>query len=553
MKFKENPFKLLDVHTTTSKEDIIEAAENKIFLADDARMERVYEDAKNILLNPRKRTLAEIHWFCGSNDKQLTTWFGKMEKGNEVHSPFPNILCEFNYIKYSMENYSLRKLLKQMYRMDGLYKELTQDVVADIINHEREQTEFPCIQDTSIIRRALQELREDVHTSYVEAKNKLKTRDAYVNQVNIFARDALINRPVCGMLTDDVISTYRLDVYEDIKKREQRIYTLLEGILENSFLFEELNGKKIHDVITQTNKVAHILQPIELLNQNKGIDGRSKSETIGKQIIDTAVDIYEYGDDIHGSLLLLESVKEQFSYNRHLQNRCDKNIDMLKKELEDKKWETSPQEPDENIGEECVISQEEPVVSAFDQASKKLSAILEEIKKNVYLETGHEETNSVYCADVFGEKYSKDVDDIARSEQFSEEEKAHLYAQIAAIYFQVAQAWYWTGNINEVLCNIDIAVEYAMDSPNDDIVYLVCTYQRKIKSEFEKASVPDTMDTDKKREASFDNSNVVSVIITVVAAICIAIVFNSMIAFLLCIFGGIVLLLVGQDKDDQRK
>lgn len=479
MNFESNPFNLLEVNTKTPKEKIIEIAEDKSFLADNEQMEKTYENAKYILLNPQKRILAEISWFCGSDELQVQAWLDKIKKGKEVHSPFPNPLCEFNYIKYSIENQSLRRLLKKIYHLDNLYKQLTQETLSNIINQEREQTEFPFVQDTSMITRGKQELREDIHNSFLKARNKLKTKEAYINQIHAFASEALKNAPVCGMIIDDVVSTYRLDLNEEIEKRKNRIYKTADEILA------EEDSTKFHGLISQINKIAKILEPIELLNDNKGVANESKAQDIGKYLIDTAV-AYTSFNEVSGALSLLQSVRTSFSYNAMLQRRCDEQISRLEEILhatqEDDRNCSSAQRDDESVtAEKEVTTPEDVETNPFNDAMEKLTTILEEIKQTTYLEPGHEETNTRFCTDVFAEQYSKQIYAIVHDELLTEEELKNLYILVANIYARVAQAWYWTGNIKEAVRNIESAYAYANKGENknsiDDIKKLRDTYK----------------------------------------------------------------------------
>ena len=66
MFFDDNPFYILGLSCSADRRTIIEKAEELAF-ADDANAEK-YEEAKNILLNPKRRLEAEIGWFPGIKD-----------------------------------------------------------------------------------------------------------------------------------------------------------------------------------------------------------------------------------------------------------------------------------------------------------------------------------------------------------------------------------------------------------------------------------------------------------------------------------------------------
>lgn len=203
-----------------------------------------YTQASNDLTNPNNRILAEVNWFCGMDNEQIQRMIQCIQTKQNFYAAFPNLLCEFNYLKYKVEYESLAGALQVLPKLDTLYKKITKEMVTQIINATRRDISFPTIQDAGVVTRGIEELRKDVHNSLGALTNPIKQSDRYVQQVTSFAKQALGGKPV-GVLIEEFISTYRLDIQEQIlqeKSSLDRILTLLIREQSTIYIYRQIRN-----------------------------------------------------------------------------------------------------------------------------------------------------------------------------------------------------------------------------------------------------------------------------------------------------------------------
>ena len=153
MKFEENPFRVLQVSIYAAKSTIIERADDLSFADTDS--EDVINQARDILLNPKKRIAAEMRWFIGCSPakelKYVADCLSEAAPVDDDDYEDYSALAELNFQIYKLDGKS-SDLDGCIAYMDGLYAELNAEEIREQINAARAKSKFPAVKDTVAIK-----------------------------------------------------------------------------------------------------------------------------------------------------------------------------------------------------------------------------------------------------------------------------------------------------------------------------------------------------------------------------------------------------------------
>ena len=125
MTFEENPFRVLNVSIYDTKATIVDAADDLAFAEPDD--EKIIAQARDILLNPRKRIAAEVRYLVD-------------------------------------ENIDVANLSEDILRVDKKFSALNAEDLRDRINAARVKSKFPAVNDTKAIADELKNLRDEIRS-----------------------------------------------------------------------------------------------------------------------------------------------------------------------------------------------------------------------------------------------------------------------------------------------------------------------------------------------------------------------------------------------------
>ncbi len=188
MTFEENPFRVLQVSIYDTKAAINERADELSF--EDPDREEIFEQARTILLNPKKRIAAEIRWFLDNSHEEK---YYSVEDKTSVLDIF------FTDRKYSGLN--AKEILKQ-------------------INSARAVAKFPAVQDTAVIKSELKNIHYEIREK-IQDLLKDMTRDERIRFANDLA-DFLINDDF-RIIDEDFFECYRLEMTSFLEKTAEQI------------------------------------------------------------------------------------------------------------------------------------------------------------------------------------------------------------------------------------------------------------------------------------------------------------------------------------------
>ena len=130
MNFDENPFRVLNVSIHDTKATIVERADELSFA--DPDNEKIFAQAQDILINPRKRIAAEVRYLVG-------------------------------------ENIDIENLSEDILRVDKKFSALNAETLREQINAARAKSKFPAVNDTKAIADELKNLRDEIRSKIHEA------------------------------------------------------------------------------------------------------------------------------------------------------------------------------------------------------------------------------------------------------------------------------------------------------------------------------------------------------------------------------------------------
>jgi hypothetical protein len=296
----KNPFYILNVHSRDSKSKILDAAYNMVL--DDGERECIYENAENILINPRKRISAEIRWFCGIDYNELNKIISCIQVDfvdildighmNNIHKLL--LLLEKHDIHNSLD---VDSMVDYIIEFDKYYNTLNYSDVIDNINNDRKIAGITTIENISLIKDEIKIFEEDIFTfikkisdefdsqKYLHSINKMLENYKTSNQIGIIIEkfsvkfQTIIKKEIINMkeeiilISNDLKSFYA--IYLNVNELK-KILAICVGIIEQLKFFskferrmsieESLNNViRLRDAATRIYDYSNPEQALEIL------------------------------------------------------------------------------------------------------------------------------------------------------------------------------------------------------------------------------------------------------------------------------------------------
>lgn len=238
MLFQENPFYLLHAHSIDGEKEISELAEDACLESDSDEEENQYREAENILINPRKRVLAEVFWLCGMPKEKVYTLIKEIQTANtddnqwRVKSPsqeeiaalslWNQYLYHFNRNLISVGRALSGDILK---RMDDIYESVSISDLKDIINNERRKAHITLIQDENWVREGKEKVLQE--TLYILRKKLIAVNPLWA--ADLVLREVQVSDNETEFL-DKIVQMYQECHGERITESENWCYQALSQI-----------------------------------------------------------------------------------------------------------------------------------------------------------------------------------------------------------------------------------------------------------------------------------------------------------------------------------
>ncbi len=266
MTFEENPFRVLNVSIYDTKATIVERADELSFAEPDD--EKIIDEAKNILLNPRKRIAAEVHLLVG-------------------------------------DELDIENLLKDILRVDKKFSALNVGEIRDQINAARKKSKFPAVNDTKAIADELKnlrgEIREKIQYKFQAADHRMRV--SFAN----FVVDKLAAGNF-GVVIEDFFDSYKLEMSAFFDAATKHIADLLKRIKINA-------DKKSFDALAfHVTEFVRARKPLDEFSILEGTNNFDDSAKIFLTVRNLAAELYNEQKLIDEPLKIMRLLAEKFSY-----------------------------------------------------------------------------------------------------------------------------------------------------------------------------------------------------------------------------------------------
>lgn len=437
-KLQENPFFILEVSISDTKDAIIEAAEERSF--DAPENEDDYEKAKNVLLNPKLRLDAEMGWFLNV-DRKLEKEIVECLKNKQIfQSTLSNPLAQFNLERYQLAYQQEVNLVDAVYRLDRIYSKMDNSSVLLWIDKMRDVARYPQIQDSGVIASALEMLLEDIRNVIHEIARSIP-RQRYTRLANDAAK--YISKPH-GIIMEDFFSTYELDVTSYLQETIERILRCIDAVKAN------VNPADVDALEKVLRPWAKACRPIVMNKANMGLK-YSDAESMFWAIRSLSIYLYNEKENAKLALRVAKLLKSCFDYmiteGSIYEQKLKDEIPFLEEAA--KRDDVSP---------------------GFRDAKIAFFDMRDTMDEKLFFEEGHASEIMQFYRTVFQRNYVPTIEGFLNRTDINADEKKTLYLFAALLYRTMGNSLTWANEFKLAHQIAEKGMQYAKKSSDDEII-----------------------------------------------------------------------------------
>ena len=268
MTFEENPFRVLQVSIYATKATINERADELSF--EDPDREELFEQARTILTNPKKRIAAEVQWFVGKGifaSDSIFPWLATIDKNFSAQKP--------------------EELRKK-------------------INKARTESKLPAIEDVSEIKTELKNVRYEIR-KMIQDELHIANHKVRVNFANRFAEEVLAEKSF-GIVVEDFFELYSLEMKPFLEKTANQITALLSKIKINA------HPKFLDELDYSIKEFCYARKPLDKFSLITGLVDLDDSESVCRDVRNAAIDLFNEKNLIDEPLRIIRMLEQNFSH-----------------------------------------------------------------------------------------------------------------------------------------------------------------------------------------------------------------------------------------------
>ncbi len=398
MRIKENPFKVLGVTPGNSIADIDEAKDDKCF--EDEEREEVYEAARDMLSNPRKRLSAEVRWFYDQSSHAFSSI---------------DILHEFD------EDDSIEEIAEFVQNIDKAYGDASEsDAISSLleeINASRGAAGISQITDEDLVMNTLRDAMDEDFREAVSALFAHLSLSAIAGITNEVAKNTI--EPSIGKFPkayDEMVIVFIDRYYGLVKEKLESDSQSLLGDIEGAKAFEQV--EELQPLFEKLRQFDFLAQPLQLYFQDKGeARKQGESQEIAESLRALAVYFFNTKAMPAMSLAITKVCLQIFAENPELVKRWKEDEDFYEDFLRNK--------------------------AAIDSFCTKLVQVTQESEKLIVRKNGYEKINA--------EQFKKHKDAWLKALReaaaclsgMSDEVQKECIESLASTYYSLATACTW--------------------------------------------------------------------------------------------------------------
>ena len=293
-----NPFFTLGATMHDTKRRIMALAEEKSLVADEA-VEAAVQNAKAILIHPRRRLTAEISWLPGLAEKSMVEAISMLQQDPAQARSLVDLssLARANLLAAGMVR-TIEKLHKDeaaqwILELARVHEAIAAEPTMTLLNKARSVATFPAIADLQTVDAQLRSQRQYYGQAIKKALNQLSSR-SLVDVVTVVVNEATNHgERHAPILIDDLVDSFELEAqgfFETETKTIKDLVQRIRHVAEHDEGYEPVSRlvSQLEDVVQNWDWVA---QPIQLSAQSRGT-GHDLSHEIIQRIRNLAVDLF---------------------------------------------------------------------------------------------------------------------------------------------------------------------------------------------------------------------------------------------------------------------
>ncbi len=252
MTLEENPFRVLQVSIYDDKATIIERADDLSFAEPDR--EKIFDAARDILINPRKRLAAEVAYLAES------------------------------------EIFNVNDILGELEHVDEKFSVLDAAVLLEKINAARVKSKFTAAQDFNAVETELEDIRAEIRKKIQAAVENL-SQDSCVQFANELA-DRILSKKKFGVVIEDFFELYSLNMRPFFVDKYEKLRERLEVIKTSASIKDVFTGKNFKDLEAELKSFCEVVTPLNKFALAKDADDFPETEAALNLFVNFSIDMY---------------------------------------------------------------------------------------------------------------------------------------------------------------------------------------------------------------------------------------------------------------------
>ena len=338
MELLENPFFALGATLRDDKRRILDLAEEKSLVSDEA----LVRDARAMLSNPRRRLAAEIGWLPGVSPKRISKAISILtrEPSKIRRLRFLPSLARANLLADGLigvvEQLPKHQVARWIVELADAHHKIEAEHTVTLLNEERLVAGFPVISDSQFVEAELQDRRQHYRQAIKRALDQLPA-PSLVEIVTIAVNQATNNGDShAPILIDDLVDSFEVDAqgfFETETKNITNLVQVVRSAVERNDGREHIRRlvSQLEDVVKNWDRVA---QPIQVSARSRGTR-HGMSHEIAGEIRSLAIDLFNEHGLLDISKRLTELLQEVFAEVDRLAEQSEEdatNLDELAKQ-----------------------------------------------------------------------------------------------------------------------------------------------------------------------------------------------------------------------------
>ena len=294
MELLNNPFAILGATMRDDKRRIMELAEEKGLISDEAGL----RDAVAVLTNPRRRIAAEIGWLPGIGPKRISEAISTL--GSE-----PAQVCELGRLpslaRANLLADGLIRVIEQLHQREvalwivelaDAHEVIDTEQTLMALNEERSVARFPVIKDRQSVEAELQNRRQFYKQAILQALDKLTPSsiiDVITSAVDKSTGNGSHQAPV---LIDDLVDAVEVEAQPLLMEEAKNVFKIVNALRDSAEQKER--RETLNRLVTELENVVRnwdrFAQPIQVSARSRGTSHNMSLE-VAREIRSLAIDL----------------------------------------------------------------------------------------------------------------------------------------------------------------------------------------------------------------------------------------------------------------------